>query len=87
MIKQCYCLPRDPERTPMQWDTTGQAGFTTGQPWLPVNPNYLQVHSAGASALRRPGCTPPWTWSTLTSDFSLPNHRKDIKFFCVCPEN
>merc|ERR1719319_723755 len=39
------------------------------------------------TALRRPGCTPPWTWSTLTSDFSLPNHRKDMKFFCVCPEN
>jgi oligo-1,6-glucosidase len=37
---------RDNARTPMQWDATGQAGFTTGTPWLPVNPNYPGINAA-----------------------------------------
>ncbi len=28
---------RDPQRTPMQWDTSPGAGFTTGEPWLPLS--------------------------------------------------
>ncbi|MCM8748260.1 alpha-amylase family glycosyl hydrolase [Thermomicrobiaceae bacterium CFH 74404] len=31
---------RDPERTPMQWDSVPNAGFTLGQPWLPLSPDY-----------------------------------------------
>lgn len=38
---------RDPSRTPFQWDTTANAGFTTGNsPWLPVNSNYLTINVA-----------------------------------------
>ncbi|MCB0756308.1 MAG: DUF3459 domain-containing protein, partial [Flavobacteriales bacterium] len=33
-------LNRDECRTPMQWDTTENAGFTSGTPWLPVNENF-----------------------------------------------
>jgi alpha-glucosidase len=35
---------RDPQRTPMQWDTTLHAGFTTVLPWLPVSDDYEQVN-------------------------------------------
>jgi len=39
-------LGRDPQRTPMQWSAEPQAGFTTGEPWLPVPPDYRQVNVA-----------------------------------------
>jgi alpha-glucosidase len=37
---------RDPERTPMQWDPTPNAGFTTGEPWLPLAPDAQRVNVA-----------------------------------------
>ncbi|HEY0602851.1 MAG TPA: alpha-amylase family glycosyl hydrolase, partial [Herpetosiphonaceae bacterium] len=39
-------LGRDPERTPMQWDASANAGFTEGQPWLPLAPDYQQINVA-----------------------------------------
>ncbi|KAA8995651.1 alpha-glucosidase [Affinibrenneria salicis] len=36
---------RDNSRTPMQWDDTPQAGFTTATPWLAVNPNYPSINA------------------------------------------
>ena len=35
---------RDNSRTPMQWNDSAQAGFTTGTPWLKVNPNYKAIN-------------------------------------------
>jgi alpha-glucosidase len=37
---------RDPARTPMQWDATPNAGFTTGRPWLPLAPDAQRVNVA-----------------------------------------
>lgn len=41
---------RDNARTPMQWEDTPQAGFTTGQPWIAVNPNYHDINVRKAQA-------------------------------------
>jgi oligo-1,6-glucosidase len=41
---------RDNARTPMQWDSSPQAGFTTGTPWLAVNPNYTEINAAAEVA-------------------------------------
>lgn len=45
-LEVCYRYSRDNARTPMQWSGDAQAGFTTGTPWLKVNPNYRQVNVA-----------------------------------------
>ncbi|MCI9025489.1 MAG: alpha-glucosidase [Dorea sp.] len=36
---------RDNARTPVQWDDSEQAGFTSGTPWIPVNPNYKEINA------------------------------------------
>ena len=40
---------RDGERTPMQWEDSTNAGFTTGTPWLPVPPTYTTVNAKAAA--------------------------------------
>ncbi len=40
----CY-KSRDNARTPMQWDDSGNAGFTDGMPWIKVNPNYKEINA------------------------------------------
>ncbi|MCO8273322.1 alpha-glucosidase [Actinoplanes sp. TRM 88003] len=41
---------RDNARTPMQWNATAHAGFTTGTPWLAANPNYPEINAEAARA-------------------------------------
>ena len=41
---------RDNARTPVQWDDTPQAGFTTGTPWIAVNPNYKEINAKAETA-------------------------------------
>ena len=37
---------RDNARTPVQWSADAHAGFSTAEPWFPVNPNYTEVNAA-----------------------------------------
>ncbi|WP_455371158.1 alpha-glucosidase, partial [Petrachloros mirabilis] len=39
-----FRIGRDPARTPMQWDRSAHAGFTTGTPWLPVSPQHQSLN-------------------------------------------
>ena len=41
---------RDNARTPVQWDDTLHAGFTTGTPWIAVNPNYKEINAKAQTA-------------------------------------
>ena len=41
---------RDHGRTPMQWDASENAGFTTGNPWFPLNPNYAEINTQAEEA-------------------------------------
>lgn len=45
IMRSIYAKGRDNARTPMQWDDSENAGFTTGTPWLRVNDNYKQINA------------------------------------------
>ncbi len=45
-LKAVSKYSRDNARTPMQWTNQPNAGFTTGTPWLKVNPNYTTINAA-----------------------------------------
>ena len=45
IMASIYAKGRDNARTPMQWDSTENAGFTTGNPWLAVNKNYKFINA------------------------------------------
>ncbi|WP_202081631.1 glycoside hydrolase family 13 protein [Caldalkalibacillus salinus] len=48
IMEAIYVKGRDNARTPMQWDDSPNAGFTTGEPWLKVNPNYKDINAKQA---------------------------------------
>ncbi|MBM6668132.1 alpha-glucosidase [Lacrimispora saccharolytica] len=45
MMRYIRLRGRDNARTPMQWDDGANAGFTTGTPWIMVNPNYTEINA------------------------------------------
>ena len=43
-LRVCADMSRDNARTPMQWSGEENAGFTSGTPWMKVNPNYSEIN-------------------------------------------
>lgn len=52
MLRYLRYKSRDNARTPMQWDAGPQAGFTSGTPWINVNPNYMEINAV--EQMKRP---------------------------------
>jgi oligo-1,6-glucosidase len=50
VLRLIHIKGRDNARTPVQWTDDPQAGFTTGTPWIKVNPNYREINAAQALA-------------------------------------
>lgn len=48
MMDGIHQRSRDNARTPIQWDSSANAGFTSGTPWIPVNPNYQTINAESA---------------------------------------
>lgn len=46
LMRSIHAKSRDNARTPMHWSADANAGFTTGTPWIKVNPNYVTVNAA-----------------------------------------
>ena len=78
-LEACSRLSRDNARTPMQWNTRENAGFTTGTPWLKVNDNYTEINvetqdtdpdsTAQISCLQRSICL--WRIPACLSEYQL----------------
>ena len=45
IMRSIYAKSRDNARTPMQWSSEENAGFTTGRPWIRMNPNYTEINA------------------------------------------
>lgn len=50
LMESIHARSRDNARTPMQWTAGEKAGFTTGTPWMPINPNYTGINAEAALA-------------------------------------
>jgi len=45
IMESIYTKGRDNARTPMQWNDSENAGFTSGEPWIQVNSNYKEINA------------------------------------------
>ena len=75
---------RDSARTPVQWDNTDNAVFTTGTPWFYVNENYREVNVADQETDKEVKWNVPGGFDMNSAELIL-NNYKDAKVFTLKP--
>ena len=73
---------RDNARTPMQWSDEANAGFTTGTPWLKVNPNYKTINAA--SQLQDPDSVRSF-YKALIALRKSPEYKETVVYGALAP--
>lgn len=81
-LKAVSHYSRDNARTPFQWDASANAGFTSGTPWLKVNPNYTEINAA--DQIDRPDSLFNW-YKRLISLRKSPEYKDVIVYGEVIP--
>ena len=84
VMESIWARGRDNARTPMQWTAGENAGFTTAEPWLPVNENYKTVNAE--AALADPDSVFHYYRKLIHLRKSMPVFR-DGAFTLLCPED
>ena len=84
VMDSIYARGRDNARTPMQWSGGKNAGFTTGEPWLPVNENFVQINAE--KALSDPDSIFYYYQKLIQFRKQYPVFR-DGDFQLLCPED
>ncbi|EAR09506.1 alpha-glucosidase [Reinekea blandensis] len=74
LLASVHRMGRDNARTPMQWDASTHAGFTSGTPWLKVNPNYPDINVAADRA------NPDGIWHWYRDLIALRKARKTLVY-------
>ena len=81
IMKSIHAKSRDNARTPMQWDDSAHAGFTSGTPWIAINENYRQIN---AEAERK---DPDSVYQFYKKLIRLRKDYPDGKFELLLPED
>ena len=84
VMESIWARGRDNARTPMQWTAGENAGFTTGKPWLKVNPNYETINAE--AALNDPESVFYYYQKLIALRKAYPVFR-DGSFTLLCPED
>ena len=84
VMASIWARGRDNARTPMQWTAGENAGFTSGKPWLPVNPNHTEINAE--AALADPDSVYHYYKKLIALRKALPVF-KDGSFNLLCPED